>query len=226
MIRLVIVEDNRNFAAGLRSSLEVEGFAVELAYDAAQGLETIRETNPALVILDLMLPEQDGYYLLETIRGEGRAVPVLVLSGRSDEQAKLQGFRSGADEYVSKPVGMLELMARIRAVLRRTHPSADAEALVRIGDVEIHPPTRSVRRAGTVIALTPKEYDVLLMLLRNRGRIVSREELLREVWHRKSATASRTIDTHILALRQKLEPDPRSPTYIVTVHSAGYLLRR
>lgn len=227
MTLLLVIEDNQGFAAGLRSNLEVEGFEVELAHDAATGLDKVRRLEPALVILDLVLPDGDGYQVLESIRTEHRAMPVMVLSARHDERDKLRGYEMGADEFVPKPVSVLELVARVRAVLRRLRAgSAEAAAWIHIGDISVHPATRSVRRGAADVALSPKEYDLLLMLLRHRGRVVSRDELLHDVWHAAAGGQSRTVDTHILALRQKLEPDPRSPVHIVTVHSAGYMLRR
>jgi DNA-binding response OmpR family regulator len=226
MASLLLIEDNRQYAASLRLNLEVEGFSVAVAHDGTTGLAMIAEQRPSLVILDLMLPGTDGYDVLRSTRQAGIDVPVVVLTARGDEPDKLRGFGLGADDYVTKPVGVNELIARVRAVLRRSRPVADAPpACIRFGDVEIYPATRMVRRAGQPVALRPKEYDLLLALLRHQGRFVSRAELLRDVWGYHVDTVSRTVDTHLSALRTKLEPDPLRPRYFITVRSAGYMFQ-
>jgi DNA-binding response OmpR family regulator len=222
-----VVEDNVHYASALRINLEVEGFHVEVVHDGIAALARVREDPPMLMILDLMLPGRDGYEILRAVRDEGRDLPVVVLTARRDEPDKLRGFGLGADDYVTKPVGILELIARVRAVLRRAQPGyEDVPTWIRFGEVDINPPARAVRRAGREIELRPKEYDLLLALLRHQGRIVSRAELLRDVWGYSVETVSRTVDTHIAGLRAKLERDPLNPRYILTVRSAGYMLRR
>jgi DNA-binding response OmpR family regulator len=224
--RLFLVEDHRQYAAALRNNLEIEGFTVDVAHDGVTALSRIRAEPPALVLLDLMLPGRDGYDVLKTIRDDGIDVPVVVLTARRDEPDKLRGFGLGADDYVTKPVGILELIARIRAVMRRAHPGYDeTPSWIRFGEIAVHPPSRTVRRCGRVIELRPKQYDLLIALLRHQGRVVSRAELLRDVWGYHVDTVSRTVDTHIVGLRHKLEVDPLNPRHIVTVRSAGYLLR-
>ena len=225
MSQVLIIEDNRAFATGLRSTLESEGFGVTVAEDGASGLRHAHGTMPDLLVLDLMLPDRSGYDVLRRLRDEGNDVPVLILTARRDEQDKLRCFGLGADDYVTKPVGLLELIERIRAVLRRSQPSGTTlETWVTVGDIAVHPPTHDVRRAGQSVDLRPKEYDLLVALLRHRGRIMSREALLREVWGYHPDTVSRTVDMHILALRQKLERDPVHPRYIRTARTAGYYL--
>jgi DNA-binding response OmpR family regulator len=227
MVPILIVEDNQSYAAGLRSNLEIEGFEVEVAHDGTTGLRLLHEHPPALVILDLMLPGVDGYEVLRAIRDARLDVPVLVLTARKDEPDKLRAFGLGGDDYVTKPCGILELVARVRALLRRAQAQRDEPtSWMRIGQLEIFPPTRSARRDGAHIELRPKEYDLLLALIRHSGRIVSRAELLREVWGYTVGTVSRTVDTHIVGLRQKVETDPLAPEHILTVRSAGYFLRR
>jgi DNA-binding response OmpR family regulator len=224
--RLFLVEDHRQYAAALRNNLEIEGFSVDVAYDGVTALARIRAAPPSLVLLDLMLPGRDGYDVLKTIRDDGIDVPVVVLTARRDEPDKLRGFGLGADDYVTKPVGILELIARIRAVMRRTHPGyEETPAWIRFGEIAVHPPSRTVRRGGRPVDLRPKQYDLLIALLRHQGRVVSRAELLRDVWGYNVDTVSRTVDTHIVGLRHKLEVDPLNPRHIVTVRSAGYLLR-
>jgi two-component system, OmpR family, alkaline phosphatase synthesis response regulator PhoP len=227
MTLILAIEDNLDVAARLRCDLEVEGFQVEVATRIPDGLAMIRTLSPALVILNVALRDADGREVLSTVQRERVAVPILVLSARSDEQTKLQCFDFGVEDYITTPVSTAELVARVHAVLRRTSAeSVTKHAWIRIGEIAIHPPTRSVRRAGQRVVLRPKEYDLLLTLIRNRGRIVSREVLLREVWKRGDDTATRTVDNHVLGLRRKLEPDPSCPVHIVTAYSVGYMLRR
>jgi len=179
-------------------------------------------------VLDLMLPELDGYRVLRGLREEGVSVPVLILTARGEEADKVLGFRLGADDYVTKPFGVLELMARVSALLRRSASAAAAPArpaVEHFGDVEIDTAARLVRRGGAEIALTPMEFDLLLALLRRRGAVASRLDLLREVWGHTSAVLTRTVDTHIAELRRKLEGDPSAPRHILTVRKAGYRLQ-
>jgi two-component system alkaline phosphatase synthesis response regulator PhoP len=225
MSRILVVEDNANLAFGLQTSLELEGHAVEIAADGAAGLRRARQWDPELVVLDLMLPEMDGYRVLKALREEGREVPVLILTARGEEADKVLGFRLGADDYVTKPFGLLELLARIGALLRRrgAPPSRRLEV---IGEVEVDTVARSVRRAGEEVTLTPKEFDLLLALVRRQGAVAGRIELLAEVWGHRAAVLTRTVDMHVAQLRRKLESDPANPRHILTVWKAGYRLER
>jgi DNA-binding response OmpR family regulator len=223
--RILVVEDNANLAFGLSTSLELEGHQVVVARDGAAGLRAAREHAPELVILDLMLPEMDGYRVLKALREEGREVPVLILTARGAESDKVLGFRLGADDYVTKPFGLLELLARVGALLRRTGRPAAAEpepAVVTIGELEVSPAQRAVRRRGEEVPLTPKEFDLLMALVRRKGTVAGRLELLAEVWGHRSAVMTRTVDMHVAQLRRKLEDDPADPRHIVTVWKAGY----
>jgi DNA-binding response OmpR family regulator len=221
--RILLIEDNEDLAFGLRNNLEIEGYAVEVAGDGRTGLEQARKTRPDLVILDLMLPGMDGMRVLRTLRGEGSSLPVLILTARGEEADKVQGFRTGADDYVTKPFGVLELLARVRAILRRAGwGDQDAGGVERFGDVEVDPSARTVCRAGDDVALTPKEYDLLLALMRRRGAVASRAALLQEVWGYRYPVNSRTVDTHVAELRRKLEGTPSEPRWILTVYKAGY----
>ncbi|HWZ58841.1 MAG TPA: response regulator transcription factor [Gemmatimonadaceae bacterium] len=225
--RLIVAEDNRHYAIALRNNLEIDGFAVDVVHDGVAALARVRERPPALLILDLAMPVRDGYEVLRTLRDEGMNIPVLILTARRDEADKLRGFGLGADDYVTKPVGLLELIARIRAVLRRTLPGFDeTPTWIRFGDVEVHPPSRTVRRNGQLVELRPKHFDLLIALLRHQDRVVSRAELLRDVWGYHADTVSRTVDTHIAGLRHVLEADPLDPRFILTVRTAGYMLKR
>ena len=226
MSRILVVEDNANLAFGLSTSLELEGHQVVVARDGAEGLRRAREHEPDLVILDLMLPEMDGYRVLKALREEGRHVPVLILTARGAESDKVLGFRLGADDYVTKPFGLLELLARVGALLRRTARPASAGAgepgVVTLGDLEVSPAQRSVRRRGEEVPLTPKEFDLLMALVRRNGTVAGRLELLAEVWGHRAAVMTRTVDMHVAQLRRKLEDDPADPRHIVTVWKAGY----
>jgi DNA-binding response OmpR family regulator len=221
--RILLIEDNEDLAFGLRNNLEIDGYAVEVATDGPTGLARARSASPDLIILDLMLPGMDGLKVLRTLRGEGSDLPVLILTARGEEADKVQGFRTGADDYVTKPFGVLELLARVRAILRRVGWS-DAEPVgsQRFGDVEVDVAARRVLRAGREVALTPKEFDLLVALTRRRGAVASRAELLQEVWGHRAPVASRTVDTHVAELRRKIESDSSEPRWILTVHKAGY----
>jgi two-component system, OmpR family, alkaline phosphatase synthesis response regulator PhoP len=228
MAKILIVEDNQNLALGLRTNLEFEGHEAEIARDGTGGLIRARTRSHDLVVLDLMLPAMDGFRVLETLRSEGIATPVLVLTARGDEADKVRGLRGGADDYVTKPFALRELLARVAALLRRSATRAEGRPAavgdVRFGDVEVNPATRVVTRAGRPVPLRPKEYDLLGALLRHEGRVVGRAELLREVWGYHESVLSRTLDTHVGELRRKLEEDPAAPRHILTVRKAGYRL--
>jgi two-component system alkaline phosphatase synthesis response regulator PhoP len=224
--RILIVEDNADLAFGLRNNLEIEGYEVGVAEDGPTGVTSARELRPDLVILDLMLPGMDGYRVLRTLRGEGFDKPVLILTARGEEADKVMGFRIGADDYVTKPFGVLELLARVDALLRRAVRPGKGVVVESFGEVQIDPATRSVRRGGAAVPLAPMEFDLLLALVRRRGAVASRRELMREVWgHQADDVVSRTVDTHIAELRRKLEPDPAAPRHILTVRKAGYRLQ-
>ena len=225
--RILVIEDNPDLAFGLRNNLEIEGYAVDVAEDGTTGLEMALRTSPDLVVLDLMLPGLDGFRVLQGLRQGGSRVPVLILTARGDEADKVRGLRLGADDYVTKPFGLLELLARVEALLRRAAPPAAsaaeaAPAPIRFGEVEIDLATRSVRLRGEEVALAPKELDLLLALIGRGGRIATRVELMREVWGHRAAIISRTVDTHVAELRRKLEIDPANPRHILTVRKAGY----
>ncbi len=230
---ILLVEDNDELAFGLQTNFEFEGYRVSVAGRAAEGLRVARSDDVDLVVLDLMLPDRDGFRVLRELRRKRRRLPVLVLSARSEEVDKVRGFRAGADDYVTKPFGLMELIARVEALLRRARISestARREAAERsadegpysFGDVEVDPDRRTVTRGGDPVSLSPKEFDLLRALLRRNGVVASREDLLREVWNHQAPVASRTVDTHVAELRRKLEEDSSDPRYILTVHKVGY----
>ena len=228
MPRILIVEDNPDLAYGLRTGLEIEGYDVQVAEDGETGLERARAWSPDLLMLDLMLPGMDGYHVLKTLREGGSDIPVLILTARGEEADKVLGFRLGADDYVTKPCGVLELLARVGALLRRSRlaeqKGTNADGHEHFGTVEINPASRTVTKEGIPVALSPKEFDLLLALVRRRGAVASRVELLREVWGHRVEVMTRTVDIHIAELRRKLEDDPSQPRHILTVWKAGYRL--
>jgi len=223
---ILVVEDNPDLAYGLRNNLEIEGYRVDVADDGTKGLARARDARPDLIILDLMLPGLDGYRVLRTLRDEGRQMPILILTARGEEADQVRGLRLGADDYVTKPFGVLELLARVEALLRRSAPRDRAPALERFGAVEVLPAARTVLRDGHPIPLTPKEFDLLIALLRRQGAVATRMELLTEVWGYCAEVLSRTVDTHVAELRRKLEADPAAPRHILTVRKAGYRFER
>lgn len=233
---IVIIEDNETLALGLRTSLEVEGYRVECITDGEAGLKWLDQHEPDLVVLDLMLPGLSGFELLRRYRARGGAAAVLILSARDQEVDKVQGFRIGADDYVVKPVGVLEFLARVEAIIRRTSSagksgSAGAEGSarttqLRFSDVVVDLRTRTVQRGGRVVDLSPMEFDFLAFLIESGGDIVSRETLMQQVWRYSLGVTSRTVDQHVARLRNKLEPDPAQPRHLITVRKAGYRFQR
>ena len=229
--RILVIEDNPDLAYGLRNNLEIEGYEVEVAKDGAKGLSRAKTARPDLVVLDLMLPGMDGFRVLRSLREDGHGMPVLILTARGEEADKVRGLRLGADDYVTKPFGVLELLARIEALLRRVvapkkNGGPPMPMLEKFGEIEVLTPSRTVLREGSPVSLTPKEYDLLIALLRRDGACITRTELLTEVWGYSAEVMSRTVDTHVAELRRKLEPDPANPKHILTVRKTGYRLAR
>jgi DNA-binding response OmpR family regulator len=224
---ILLIEDNPGFAEGLRQNLEFDGYRVTVASDVATSARAITADSPDLIILDLMLPDGNGYDVLRTIRERDSVTPVLLLTALSEEAHKVRGFRLGADDYVTKPFGLLELLARIESLLRRSASGSFAVVRlppVRFGDVQVDRDHRKVTRAGAVVPLTPKEYALLAALIARNSAVVAREELLREVWGYDPEVVSRTLDTHLAELRRKLEKDPHHPRHILTLPKQGYRL--
>jgi DNA-binding response OmpR family regulator len=227
MARLLLVEDNAELAAGIRYNLELEGHTVEIAEDGMAGLAAARAGNHELVILDVMLPRMDGFQVLRMLREEGRQMPVIMLTARGEEADKVRAFRLDADQYVTKPFGLMELIERINAQLRRAKVrSSIADVndgdVVKFGDVAIDTAARRVTRNREEITLTPRAFDLLVALVQLKGRVATREDLLQKVWGHRGSVLTRTVDSHISELRQKLEHDPDHPRHILTVWKAGY----
>ncbi len=224
MPRVLIIEDQPDIAAVIAENLAAESFEVAHADTAKEGLERARTWSPDLVVLDLMLPDLPGEEVLATLRREGREVPVLILSARSDEATKVTGFRIGADDYVTKPFGLLELLARIDRLVRRASARPAPCIDIRFGEVEVRPGARRVLVGGAEVELRPKEMDLLLALAARPNEAVSRQDLLRTVWQYQDGVASRTVDWHMAELRRKLGDDPVQPRFLQTVRKVGYRL--
>ena len=225
MSRVLLVEDNEGIAEGLRLNLELDAHEVRAAGTGERALEIASVWTPDLVILDLMLPGIDGFRVLGALRDRAPELPVLILSARSDEVDRVRGFRLGADDYVVKPFSLAELLARVKAILRRSSRFGTSSCR-RFGEITVDPGTHEVRRDGTLVALRPKEYDLLVALLSREGRVASRAELLEEVWRYEPDVYSRTVDIHMAELRRKLELDPAQPRHLLTVRKTGYRLRQ
>jgi DNA-binding response OmpR family regulator len=219
---LLIVEDDRTLARGLQMNLEMEGFRVILAAEGHQGLRLAQEEHPDLILLDLNLPGLDGFTLVATLRQRTAATPVVVLSARTDIQDKVEALGLGADDYLTKPFSLRELVARIRAGLRRPAWSTGDDRRVRFSDVEVALDRRTAMRGGIEVALTVREFDLLAFLLANPGRAYSRDRLLGGVWRYDYEGTARTVDNFVHSLRVKLEADPRQPRHLVTVRGVGY----
>jgi two-component system alkaline phosphatase synthesis response regulator PhoP len=223
--RILVVEDNSDLAAGIEYNLKLEGYDVRVAGTGPDALAIAEQWSPQLVLLDLMLPGMDGYKVLQTMRGRGQNMPVMILSARGEEADKVRGFKLDADQYVTKPFGVLELLERVAALLRRTSREGAAalhHGSLRFGNVVVDTASRAVTKAGHIVALTPKAYELLLALMRRRGGVVTRAELLKEVWGYGAFVMTRTVDSHIAELRRKLENDPANPRHVVTVWKVGY----
>lgn len=225
--KILLVEDNAQLAEGIEYNLKLEGYDVGIAATGRIGIETAREWHPDLILLDLMLPEMDGYQVLRSLRSNGSQIPVIILSARGEEADKIRGFKLDADQYVTKPFSIVELLERIASLLRRSNlATKPMPTEARFGDIVVKLESRTVCRDGETCPLTPKAYELLLALIRRDGAVASRGELLREVWGYGALVMSRTVDTHIAELRRKLETNPAEPRHIVTVWKVGYRLAR
>ena len=221
MEKILVIEDDRATRKALKQLFEPEGYTVEVADNGAEGLAAFRATRPNFVILDLRMPQIGGQDVCRQIRKESEEVPILILTGSADEVDRVLLLELGADDYVTKPFSPKELLARVRAVLRRARRSPTVEQLY-FGDISIDFMKMEAFRSGKAIALTPQEFKLLKYFSQNTERVISRDELLNEVWGYNSYPSTRTVDSHILNLRQKLEKDPANPAHFVTVHHAGY----
>lgn len=223
--RMLIVEDDPEMSMGLEDFFELKGYDVERAENGEKGLQQITSLPPYdVVLLDVMLPEKNGFDILREARQGGVDSPVIMLTVKGKEEDKLQGFELGADDYVTKPFSAEELEARVKAVLERSGPSEEVEEMERFsfGDVEVDFEEQVARKGGEEIQFTALEFDILRYFIHRRGRTVSRKQLLRDVWGISGDITTRTIDRHVASLRKKIEPDPTAPVYIETVYGIGY----
>ncbi|MBD5149437.1 MAG: response regulator transcription factor [Oscillibacter sp.] len=225
-MKILVVDDEKLLVKGIKFNLENEGYQVECAYDGAAAVELARSGNFDLIILDLMMPEIDGLEACMRIR-EFSNVPIIMLTARSEDTDKIIGFECGADDYITKPFNILELKARIRAMLRRASGGAQGKAASRLtaGDLTLDTEQRVAIRDGEVVELTAKEYDLIELLMKNPRRVYSRENLMNVVWGYSYTGDYRTVDVHIRRLREKLERTPAEPEYILTKWGVGYYFK-
>jgi len=225
MYRILVIEDEPSMQTGLRDNLELEGYTVTVEGDGKKGLETLLKEPFDLVLLDVMLPSMSGFDILKRARARGIQTPVMMLTARGEEIDKVLGLELGADDYITKPFSLRELLARVKAVLRRGQgPGAAETGPVAIGMLTVDFSGYTAQRGETPVEMTPKECEVLKHLWEHRNQTVSRDQLLTEVWGYDESLSTRTVDNFILRLRQKIEPDPGHPRYILTIHGAGYKL--
>jgi two-component system, OmpR family, alkaline phosphatase synthesis response regulator PhoP len=221
MEKILIVEDDRSLYKALKLAFEAEGYSIEFASDGEAGLKAFRSARHALVVLDLMLPKVHGREVCRIIRSEAPNVPVIVLSASADEVDKVLLLEMGADDYVTKPFSPKELLARVHSISRRVRGPKPVDQYA-FDDVAVDFAKMELTRAGNKIALTPQEFKILKYFVRNPERVISRDELLNQVWGYDCYPSTRTVDNHLMKLRQKLETDPMSPSHFKTVHGAGY----
>ena len=225
---ILIVEDDEAIAAGLALNLKIEGYTSSVVGDGESALARIVSHAPDLVLLDISLPKKNGLEVLRELRDAGNNVPVIILSARQDEFDKVSALRLGADDYVTKPFGLAELLARLVAVLRRTaqardtEPAADAPAQLQFSDVVLDLDTRTAVRGGVEVKLTHLEFELLSYFVANPAKVFTREELLARVWGLRHGGSRRTVDNFVAQLRSKLERDPEQPIHFVTVRGSGY----
>lgn len=223
MRRVLIVEDDEAMSVALRDGFEYEGYAVTVAKDGEAGLHLATSERPDLILLDVMLPKMNGLDICRQLRGGGDAVPIIMLTARGQEIDKVLGLKLGADDYITKPFGFMELLARAEAVLRRSGGQAvAAPSVCRFGDVEVDFKRHEATKAGAPIDLSPREFELLSFFVQHRGEVVTRERLLDAVWGYSANLLTRTVDMHIAKLRKKIEDDPADPRHVITVHRLGY----
>ncbi|UWG98609.1 response regulator transcription factor [Dehalobacter sp. DCM] len=222
--KILVVEDEEAISRLISYNLKKEGYDVTVSADGINGLAKIRSEKPDLLILDIMLPGIDGYEICQTVRRENSALPVIMLSARADEVDRVLGLELGGDDYLTKPFSPRELIARVRALLRRTQNLRDTldHDIFTIGGLSVDFSAREIKVDNQTVPLTPKEFELLEFLIRNKGKVVSRDQLLDRVWNYDFAGDTRIVDVHVSRLREKIEPDPKNPTYIQTVRGVGY----
>ena len=226
-MKILVVDDEELLVKGIRFNLQNDGYEVIAGYDGAEAVELAQSQTPDLIILDVMMPQMDGLTACSKIR-EFSSVPIILLTAKADDMDKLMGFDNGADDYLTKPFNILELKARIRALLRRSGAAEQKKEteLLTVGSISLDPNARNAYRAGELVELTAKEFDVIEFLMRNPNRVYSREALLDTIWAYEYKSDIRTVDVHIRRLREKLEINPAEPNYIMTKWGVGYYFRK
>src|SRR5437660_6203066 len=220
--KILIVEDEPLMVAGLRDNFEYEGFQVITAVDGVEGLERALKDAPDLIVLDVMMPRMSGLEVCKQLKAKRPSIPIIMLTARGQEVDKVVGLELGADDYVTKPFSIRELLARIKAVLRRTRAAPEEQERYAFGDIEVSLRTHQVARAGKPVEFSAKEFDLLKYFLCHPGEVLSRDRLLEDVWGYNHFPTTRTVDAHIVRLRQKLGTRPEEPRFILTVHGVGY----
>jgi len=222
MPKILIVEDEPGMVAGLRDNFEYEGYQVVTANDGVSGLERALSESPDLVILDVMMPRMSGLDVCKQLKAKRPSLPIIMLTARGQEVDKVVGLELGADDYVTKPFSIRELLARVKAVLRRVHALPKDAERYSFGDVEVNLRSCQVSRRGKQLEISSKEFELLKYFISHSGEAISRDRLLEDVWGYERFPTTRTVDAHIVRLRQKLEPKPEDPHFILTVHGVGY----
>ena len=222
MPKILIVEDEPDMVLGLKDNFEFEGYEVLTAPDGASGLERARSAKPDVVILDIMLPKLSGLEVCKALRSEGFEAPIVMLTARGQEIDKVVGLELGADDYVTKPFSIRELLARVRAILRRTDGTKKRLSRYRFSDLELDFEAYRAKKGGDALDLSPREFELLRYLIERKGETVTRDKLLEDVWGYESYPSTRTVDTHIAKLRAKIGDSGSEPRYILTIHGTGY----
>jgi DNA-binding response OmpR family regulator len=222
MSRVLIIEDDPAILRGLADSLKRESYEVLTAADGETGYRLVKEKHPDLLILDLMLPKLSGYEVCRKLRAEGLATPILMLTARGEEGDRVLGLDLGADDYVSKPFSLRELLARVRALLRRSQPSPAQIDTLRVNDVEVDFRRYEAARGGVRVEMTRREFQLLRVLASRAGEVITRSELLDQVWGLEEYPTTRTVDTHVASLRAKIEREPTTPEHVLTIRGVGY----
>jgi DNA-binding response OmpR family regulator len=220
--KILVVEDEPNMVVGLRDNFEFEGYEVITARDGVEGLQMALEESPDLVVLDVMMPRMSGLEVCKQLRAQRASIPIIMLTARGQEVDKVVGLELGADDYVTKPFSIRELLARVKAVLRRTSVVPKDQDQHSFGDIEVDLRRCRVVRSGQTLDVSSKEFELLKYFICHAGETLSRHQLLEDVWGYEHYPTTRTVDTHLVRLRQKLEPNPEQPQYFLTVHGTGY----
>jgi DNA-binding response OmpR family regulator len=220
--KILVVEDEPNMVAGLRDNFEFEGYEVITARDGIEGLDRALQESPDVVVLDVMMPRMSGLEVCRQLRVKRPTIPIIMLTARGQEVDKVVGLELGADDYVTKPFSIRELLARVKAILRRTAVIPKQQEQHSFGDVEVDLHRRRVVKSGKALDISSKEFELLQYFICHSGETLSRDRLLEDVWGYENYPTTRTVDTHLVRLRQKLEPDPEQPQYFLTVHGTGY----